>query len=311
MNDLLVIETITPAIFSEPGGIDALISKLERDVRAVEIDVSTSSGRDACKSLAYKISRSKTALDQLGKDLVSDWKAKAKLVDDERKTIRDRLDALKAEVKQPVDDWEAAENDRIARHLNAITEIDDLLRFDNEPSSAAIAQRQAVLQTIIAERRNWQEFADQAEAAVRAASTRLIALHEGAVKREADAAELEALRAEKAERERKDREAEQARAAEQRAIAAAEVRKIDQEAAKERERIAAERAIEAERQRVAAEQAAERAAAEKRERNKKHRTKIIGEARAALGELLHDPMLTDAVITAIEAGEIPHIKIEF
>ena len=57
------------AIFTAPGGVDAVIARLERDARAAaaELDISTPRGRKEIASLAYKVARSKTALDTTGR----------------------------------------------------------------------------------------------------------------------------------------------------------------------------------------------------------------------------------------------------
>lgn len=87
-------------------GIEDMISKIEKHARSIAPDLSTAKGRKAVASNAAQVSRSKTALDALGKNLVSGWKDKAKSVDVERKLMRDRLDDLRDEVRQPLNDWE-------------------------------------------------------------------------------------------------------------------------------------------------------------------------------------------------------------
>lgn len=310
---LALFDDLTPAKVygTEAGqGLDAILQKITDEVRGTVIDVSTKPGREAAKSLAYKVARSKTALDDMGKELVSDWKTRSAKVDAERKTIRDRLDALKEEVTKPVVDWELLETGRVARHLNAITSIEDLARFEIEPTSAQVTTRLESLASLLALGRDWQEFADQAASAEQFILARLTALKQGAVKREADLAELDALRAEKAERDRKDQEAAEVLAVEQRAKAAAEGKRLAEEAAAARERIAAEQAVEAERLRIANAEAAEKAATAKREQNKKHRAKVIAAAIDALAEIVN----RDDAILAIEAivdGKIPAVTISF
>ena len=56
--------------------------------------------------LAYKVAQTKTYLDGLGKDLVAELKEIPKLIDANRKTVRDRLDELKAKARQPLTDYE-------------------------------------------------------------------------------------------------------------------------------------------------------------------------------------------------------------
>lgn len=104
-------------VYGNQEALEAILTEIEQAARSITPpDVSTKAGRDAVSSLAYKVARSKTFLDdKLGKPLVADWKAKAKTVDALRKLARDRLDALKAEVRQPLTDYEQAEADRQAR----------------------------------------------------------------------------------------------------------------------------------------------------------------------------------------------------
>src|SRR5690348_15385756 len=111
MNALVSIDisTLTPATVFAPGGMEGIISKLEAEVRAIDRDISTPEGREAVKSLAYKVARSKTALDEMGKELVAGIKKQAGAIDADRKLARDRLDALKEEVRGPLTAWEEAE----------------------------------------------------------------------------------------------------------------------------------------------------------------------------------------------------------
>lgn len=62
--------------------------------------------------MAHKVARSKTYIDNAGKDLVAELKALPKQIDESRRVVRERLDALKDEVRRPLTEWEA-EQDRI------------------------------------------------------------------------------------------------------------------------------------------------------------------------------------------------------
>lgn len=57
------------ALFTKEGGIDPIIARIEAEVRSHVPDVTTKRGRDAIASLAYKVARSKTTLDEAGKSL--------------------------------------------------------------------------------------------------------------------------------------------------------------------------------------------------------------------------------------------------
>lgn len=120
-------------------GIEDMISKIEKHARSIAPDLTTDKGRKAVASNAAQVSRSKTALDALGKGLVSGWKEKAKAVDVERKLMRDRLDDLRDEVRQPLNDWEheqkaiAIAKLAAAELLEAHSEaLEDNVYFDRE-----------------------------------------------------------------------------------------------------------------------------------------------------------------------------------
>ena len=187
LTHLAVIETISASVVFVPGGVDTILGKIEAEVRATKTDISTASGRQAVASLAYKVARSKTALDEMGKELVSELKAKTGAIDAERRTIRDRLDALKDEVRRPLTDWENADKARIEAHEKAILDLEAMLDFGGlEPSAAQLQERIDIL----AKRpsREWQEFVQRASEVV---------LRVGAVRMQRDAAGVESARAAK------------------------------------------------------------------------------------------------------------------
>src|SRR5258708_3289999 len=100
----------------------------------------------AMASLASKVARSKTALNEMGKNLVSELKAKTGAIDSERRTIRERLDALKDEVRRPLTDWKNADKERIWAHEKAILDLEALLDFGGqEPSAVELHDRIEIL----------------------------------------------------------------------------------------------------------------------------------------------------------------------
>jgi colicin import membrane protein len=91
------LHTITaPALFGT-GKVNEVLEQIEQSARALVVDISTAKGRKECASIAAKVARSKTYLDGLDKDYVADIKARAGIVDAERRKIRDTLDALRRE----------------------------------------------------------------------------------------------------------------------------------------------------------------------------------------------------------------------
>jgi hypothetical protein len=341
MNALVTIETLTPAVVFAPGGVDAIISKLEADVRAVSTDISTEAGRKAVASLAYKVARSKTALDDMGKQLVADLKTQTGKIDAERRVIRDRLDALRDEVRKPLDNFEHAEKSRVEAHEAAIAAMTQLL---HTPAAGADDIRRYLDELSRIAQRDWQEFSTRATATADEVRSRLNQSLAEMTKREEEAAELARLRAEQIAREQAEREAriaaeaadrarvdaeakakreaEQAAAkaaAEQQrverekaeAVARAERAEADKKAAAEKAERDQQAAVEAERKRAADAAAKEAAEKARREKDKAHRTKLNNEALAALVALGIDTELGKTMISAVARGEVPHISIEY
>ncbi|WP_312155326.1 hypothetical protein, partial [Pseudomonas sp.] len=225
-------------VFQAPNGLEPYLQKIRDEIDAFVPDISTRKGREAIASIAYKVARSKTALDNVGKELVADLKEIPKKIDAERKRMRDTLDAWQEEVRRPLNDWQAAEDARVDRHQARIQQMRDLVDVETlfaEGIRLKISNAEAV---VIDE--GFEEF--EAEAHQVKAKT------------------LESLRASLAKQEK--HEAEQAELTRLR-------READERAEQDRIRLAQEAAVEAERQRVAREQQAERDATAKREQDLK------------------------------------------
>jgi colicin import membrane protein len=341
MNALVTMEAIlepgagvvlsAESIFGS-GQAATIVAAIESQVRAEAYDITTEDGRERIKSVAYKIARSKTTLDEIGKDHVADIKAKSAAIDKERKTIRDRLDALKEEVRAPLTAWEEADAERVESAENALVFITTAARWEAAPTAEQIRNRIQSVRDVLSDH-DWQEFRERADVAAADVMPALERMLAEAIQRDADAAELAELRRLKTEREEADRLAEQRAAAEREAAAAIERERQRQEQAKRDQEAAVAAAIETERKRAeaaqlaaieaerkraevekasaAAKKAAEDAAERKRQENKRHRAKVHATIKGALvAELLGD---ADAarIIDAIACGDIPHVSITY
>jgi len=259
-NDLIPLNAQPLAkVFDDPEAMGRVLTTIEKAALAETADPTTEDGRASIKSLAYKIARSKTALEDVGKPLADAARVKYDAINAIRKTAKDRLNALRDGVRQPVNDWEDAEKERIGALEDRLTAITALREYDRtvnpEHIDAALARLKA---NEIGD--DWQEFADRAAQEVVASLDHLIRL-QGEVREAAEReAELEALRAEKLEREAADAER-------QREAAIAEREKTAAENARKQAEIDAENALEREKDRAAREvqEAENRAAAAKRE----------------------------------------------
>lgn len=325
-------------VFQAANGLDPYLQRIRAEIDAFEPDVSTRKGRDAIASIAHKVARSKTALDNVGKELVAELKDIPKKIDAERKRMRDLLDAWKDEVRAPLNDWEAAEEARKRGHEHALAGLkslaDDLAEIPSEILDLRIKTAEAVVIDSA-----WEEY--EAEAA-RAKDFTLAALRPALEKRlrhEAEQAELERLRAEATAHEQKEREERIAREAAERAQREAEQSaQAEREAAIRREqeaKAAAERrelelrlqaeqaeraAAQAEANRIAAEQRAEqeRIAAEQRaadaaeaarraeiQRQADEQARAEREAAAREADTAHKKAINNEALAALIAGGTP------
>lgn len=306
MNALVSLDSLKPEVVFAPGGVDALILKLEADIRAMALpDASTEAGRDELKSLAYKIARSKTGLDEMGKTFVADLKKQSGVVDAQRKIMRDRLDALKDAVRKPVTDWENDEEVRLNGHKAALQALRDASVLGLDPTSQLIEERLRSLGQIA--QRDWQEFATEANGALAVSEDTLRAALASAKKREAEAAELNELRAKAAAQAQRDRDEQIAREAAEKARLAAEAAAQAERDRIERDKQAAvERAEQADRDRIAAEERAEQnrqaAIEEERARQQAEVQRLADEAAAREADSKHKRAVNQAAVAALVEG---------
>lgn len=318
--DLVVIEKANAlTVFKSADQIEEILQKVEREVMSFVPDVTTVKGRKEIASLAYRVSQTKSYLDGLGKDLVAELKEVPKLIDANRKTVRDRLDALRDKARQPYTEWEAEQErikaeeearvaaEKLAAQVESDHEIALLLneKFDRD---AAEAKAEAERQRAAHEAEIRRQAAEQARIEAEQAAQRE---RDAAAKREADlqAAKEKAEADAKAAQERAEREAREAQ------------ERAERQAQEARERAEREKqeAIEAE-QRKAREAEAARLAEEKRLADEAaaraadvaHRKSINNQAKA---NLIANAGLTEeqaiAVITAIAKGTISGIAINY
>lgn len=310
------------SVFTEQGAIDPYLAKIRDVIDAFSGDVSTEAGRKEIKSLAFRIAKAKTALEAEGKRLADEAKEVPKKIDATRKKIKDTLDAWRDEVRKPVDDFEAAEEARVAAIKSNLAELQGTIDDVAPRSSEVLRDR---LREIEADAYTEARFAEYLGAALelrQSAIERLTVRIADAEKREAEQAELEAFRKEKAERERLAREAELKAQAERDAAAkveAATKAAAEAAAARERQLIAEKEAAEKRAEEAAAKAqrdleakaAAEKAEADRRLANKKHRAKINNEALAALVAAQIPEDLAKAVVALIASNAVPHVSIAY
>jgi septal ring factor EnvC (AmiA/AmiB activator) len=109
----LVSESNALTVFLAEHGTQPYLDLVRQEIDNFEADVRTSKGKKAIVTMAAKISKIKTAWDNLGKEEVAKLKEQPKIIDAERKRMRDTLDAWKDEVRKPLTDFEEAEKKRV------------------------------------------------------------------------------------------------------------------------------------------------------------------------------------------------------
>jgi hypothetical protein len=288
------IEAMSPAKLFKPKFMPTLLKAIELEVTAEVPDVETPEGRKAITSLAYKVARSKTTIDDLGKTFVASQKQAIAAVDEVRKTSRDFLDQLKIKVREPLTTWEEVEQariDKIQARINGIRDLGETLDDNNVLQTSE--ELTASLETL----RNMKItkiYAEYQDDAINEKNASIVALTEAIPK--AEDAEREAadnLR-------RAEEEAENNRIEEEQRIAREAVENAEIESANELKQI----------QEDAAQEAADK---EKREKNTKHKGAVNRGAAAGIQKVLTFITDEDAkkLVKAIVNGNIPNVTINY
>ncbi|HGH4639148.1 TPA: hypothetical protein ACJIWV_000878 [Enterobacter asburiae] len=301
VTDLVVIEKQNAmAVFTTKEQLDPIIEAIEKEARSLVPDVSTRKGRDAIASMAHKVARSKTYIDNAGKDLVAELKALPKQIDESRRIVRERLDALKDEVRKPLTDWENAESARkeaLQQRLVDLRALADVIdSVGNYLPSVEIQQRIESAKAVALDE-SWQEVAAEAGVAKDATIQQLEAALIVAKQREHEAAELERLRKEAEEKARLEREENIRREAAERARRDAEARhKAELEAAARRE---AEEKARAEREKAAAVEAERLKARQEEEKRLAEEKRIADEQAKREADVKHRKTVGTNIVNAL------------
>jgi len=192
--------------------------------RGLVADPTTKEGCIQIKSMAKKISTLRNLIEEKGKEIAAELKAKPKLIDATRKEVKDTLDKLKEDVLKPIVD--------IEKRQEQIAEI------DNIPAQAMLYDSVGIEEQIakLADLREkgidyWKESFEDASKSIADSMRQLNEFLLAARKKEAEQKELEELRAQKEAAQRIIQEQELAKA---RIEAAEKARKEAEEAANQR-----------------------------------------------------------------------------
>lgn len=309
-----------PAVFGH-NKLDVFVAQARAQVIGEVPDLTTAAGRKRIASLAHQVARSKTAVDGFGRAYLKRLKEMPKTIEAELRVFAASMDALRDEVRKPLDDWEADQEAKKAAKQAIIDQIVERYTLPQDATAEEIRGRLAALEAepIPAE---IGERLEEAEFKVKHGIT---VLTEALAKREqyeSEQAELERLRKEAAERAEQDRIAEAQRQAveeERQRVAREDQARRDAEAQRladaerqareaeeqrqqaERDRIAAEERLEQERQ--AAEQraadAAEQARLEEQQRQQEEADRQERERQAREADKQHRGRINKAALDAL------------
>lgn len=212
-NELVPVETLNPvAVFAE-NGLDAVLKKIDDHFRSIVLDPSTAKGREEIRSVAFQITKTRTALFKSAKDLTEQWRTQTTAVNKERGRMEDHLLALEEEIRKPLTEFEEREKQRVRGHEMA---LEHLAAFKNwihgdtngdRPSAELLAQKRIESEQFFVSR-PWEEFETRAREQQDVNDAALAKAHAERVQWDKDQAELARLRqkekddADQAERDR-------------------------------------------------------------------------------------------------------------
>ena len=325
-NVLAVYSKDVLAVYSKDGGLNPYIEEIKTMVGNFEHDMSTGAKRDKTKSFAAKIAKLKVRIDNMGKDLTSEWKAKSKAVDANRKSFRDEMDALRDEARKPLTDWEAEESrkkaeeaakveaEKVAAEILAAHEIALFMNADFDRNKQMEIERIAAEQEELKRKEEDRIKALELAAAEKAKQDAELKAKQEIERRERE--KQEAIRREveaKAKAEAQEKLRIESEERERKAVIQREQERIAEEKqAVENARIAAEKARQDEIDRQQSELKQQQEEDAKREADKKH---VSGIRKQAKENLMYACGLTEEqakkVVLAINSNKILNVSIKY
>lgn len=311
----------------------AQLGELEQWNSTQVFDYEDPVGNKEARSHIHKLRQTKGAVEKVRKAEKQEVLERGRRIDGEAREITERLDAMIAAHKAPLDAIEEREAMRQAHHERNLEHLRELGTPSNEPMSANdIRRRLHELEGVVVNE-VWEEYEPEAAKLKAAGLETLAEWLQRQEKHEAEQAELERLRAEKAEREQAERDERIRQEAATRAQREAEERaEREREEAACREKEATERAERAERQAAEAaergreeerrrhqeEQRAkeaqerqEREAEEARRRDVEHRNEVELRAVRSLIQYGFSEQVAGELVRLLKKGKIDHISINY
>lgn len=341
--EVMEVETSTGIV--EFNAFEAQLAEYKAQYKDIVYDLSEPEQEKQAKSDKLAIGKTIAQLDRAHKEVKSPLKAKVDLLDGERKRIKDGLLEIQGDIKSQLDEHAAAIAAIEAELLRRASAILELAEFDEPPTSPVVSDRLEKLRATVIDE-SYGDMQGYAALNKEKAAQILEPMLAGLVAQEKEAAEAERLRleeeenariareekiakdaTEKAEREAQERIEQERQAKEAAENAATEAKAAAERKAKEAaERAERDKAEAVERAKREAKEAAEKLEAkrladiekervdtEKREANKKHRSKINNAAVGAIIKAIDsiDEDQAKEIITLIAQGKVPAVQINY
>lgn len=185
-------------LFLDKANFLGIIRPIRERVENLIADVHTAEGVKIRKSLNRQIASIKNEIENKGKEVAAELKAKPKKIDATRKAVKDTLEELQNTVMAPIVAIEARKAE--------IEEIKSIAAEIPGKDSQGIAMLMDKVMCHEHDLTYWDESWDESQAAIDNVMAQLKNAHAAAEKAEADARELERLRSQQAEAERIMRE---------------------------------------------------------------------------------------------------------
>jgi len=135
--DLVKFESLE-GVFNVNGSDDIVQKVVAAVIAQPKHSPEHASGRKEIKSLVYKIRRTKTFLDDLGKQKVEIVKRPAVIIDAERKKIRDSLDKIIVAVMKPLREWE---REFATKPTLAVQQVENKRKINNSVLQSLLSKK--------------------------------------------------------------------------------------------------------------------------------------------------------------------------
>lgn len=208
-------------LFTEEG-MNEIISAIKGEVKDFKADIATKEGRAEIVSMAFKIAKCKAPIKNLASELKEESKKLIDGVNSQWNRYEKEIDALRDEIRKPVDEIEAEEKRILQEKHERLNQIEATINPFVASSVAGCQELMEDLENVF--NFNWGDFKFKAEEKFNQAKNYLQSQLEKNIKNEAQQAELAQLKKEKEERKKKDREEQIAREAVEKARIEAEKR---------------------------------------------------------------------------------------